>query len=125
MRRWPDFVSAQFYDNAPAPSEDQYTACVERRRQLEWTPIARRSSEGRPFRRRRQMPNSERRTVNGERHLNAARLDLRSITIENHVENLLTGNDAISRVVDVSVGADNRDAKVSDAVGISHRTRIR
>ena len=65
------------------------------------------------------------RPVNGERQLNAARLDLHSITIENDIEYPLTGNDAISRVVDISVGADNRNAKVSDAVGIRYRTRVR
>jgi len=71
-----------------------------------------------------QTPNSEPRTP-GEHQLNAARLDLHSITIENDIEYLLTGNDAISRVVDISVGADNRNAKVSDAVGIRYRTRVR
>ena len=63
--------------------------------------------------------------MNGECPLNAARLDLWNITIDNYIENLLAGNNAISCVVDVSVGADHRNAKVSDAVRIRHRTGVR
>jgi hypothetical protein len=52
-------------------------------------------------------------------------MNLRSIAIDNHVENPLTGDDVISRIVNVSIGADDRYAKVSNPVGICYRSRIR
>src|SRR5215471_5869525 len=56
--------------------------------------------------------------------LQPARLDLRLITVHNHVENLLTPDEAIGCVIDISVRADNRYTKVAHSVGVGYRARI-
>ena len=56
--------------------------------------------------------------------LDPACLHLRRITVENHIENFSTGNDAISCIIDVSIRADDGYPKVPDAISVGDRTWI-
>src|SRR5271157_439651 len=57
--------------------------------------------------------------------LEPPRLDLRLITVHNHVKNFLTCDEAVCRIVDISIGADHRDAKVANSVSVSDCAWIR
>src|SRR3974377_2378549 len=52
-------------------------------------------------------------------------LELRLITVHNHVENFLTCDHAVCRIVDISISADHRYAKVANSVTVSDRAWIR
>src|ERR1700736_982049 len=52
-------------------------------------------------------------------------MNLRGVAIDDHIQNPLAGDHVVSRIIDVPLGTDHRNAKVADSIGVGYGTRIR
>src|SRR5262249_24515680 len=54
-----------------------------------------------------------------------SRLNLPLVRIYNHIKDLLSRDDAIGRIVEITVRSDHRDTKISNSIFVRHRDRVR
>ena len=56
--------------------------------------------------------------------LQSPRMNLGRVAVDDYVEDSLTGNHPVGRVVDVPVRADYGNAKVAHSIGVGYRSGI-